>query len=113
MLLKTGQMLIAQSEQLEYEPKIHLIEPYEISGNTKVTLRRWPFYTDDIHILLNTDALLTVCEPSTKIKEAYIKKVGITEEDLKSEPSPVMLTEDENVPEMDDYEPRYIEEPVY
>tara|TARA_B100001564_G_scaffold335077_1_gene324150 strand:+ start:427 stop:591 length:165 start_codon:yes stop_codon:yes gene_type:complete len=54
-----------------------------------------------------------VCEPSEAVLEAYLKKIGKTIEDFTREPETVMLTEDETVPEGEDYEPRYVEEPVY
>ena len=113
MILKTGQTLIAQSEQLEYEPKVHLINPMEVSGKTKVVLSPWPSHTKDDHILLHSDSLLTVCEPTRELRDKYIKRLGLKEEDLVPRPAPVMLTEDEQVPETDDYEPRYVEEPLY
>ena len=45
------------------------------------------------------------------IMEAYMKKVGLTEEDLKpKEPEQVLLNEDEDSPDwIDDYEPVYSE----
>lgn len=113
ILLKTGQTLMTQTEQMEYEPKVHLVNPMTISGKAKLTLSRWPEYTNDEHVLLNTDALLTVCEPSDQLRDAYLKKVGKTTEDFKPEPKKVLLTEDETVPDGEDYEPRYIEEPIY
>lgn len=78
-----------------------------------MTLTKWPEYTDDDHILLNTDSLLTLCEPTDKVRDAYLKKVGMTVEDLEGPPEQVLLTENEEVPEGDEYEPRYIEDPVY
>lgn len=83
-----------------------------VSGKTKLTLTRWPEYTRDEHILLHSDALLTVCEPTPAVREAYLKKTGLTEEDLKVPEAPVTLDEDETVPEGDEYEPRYYEEPL-
>ena len=111
--LKTGQVLVSRSEELEYEPKVHLIEPYSISGQKKITLTPWPPYTDDGHILLNSNDLLTVCEPTQEILESYAKKVGadpasfvVNEEEQK-----VLLTETEgDIPSDDGYEPEYIEE---
>ena len=85
-----------------------------VSGKTKLTLTPWPEFTDDDHVLLNSDALLTVCEPSDTLRDAYLKKVGKTLKDFEEAPAPVLLNEGENVPEPDDdYEPRYIEEPIY
>ena len=84
-----------------------------VSGKAKVTLTKWPEYTEDEHILLTSDSLLTVCEPSDSLRTAYMKKQGLKEEDLVEKPQPELLTEDENRPDDDEYEPRYIEEPVY
>lgn len=115
-LLKQGTTLVAQSEQLEAEPKVHLLSPYAVSGKTKITLTEWPDYSEDDHILLHSDSLLTVCEPSPKVKQAYLDKLGTTEEVLNSATKPVILTEEDNPdPILDDeeYEPRYVEEPIY
>ena len=84
-----------------------------LSGKTKLLLSRWPEFTDDDHVLLNTDALLTLCEPTDKVRDAYLKKVGMSLEELEGPSDQVLLTENEEVPEGDEYEPRYIEDPVY
>lgn len=113
ILLKTGQTLITLTEQLEYEPKVHMVNPMSISGKTKLSLTRWPEYTDDEHVLLNTDTLLTLCEPTEAVRKAYLKKIGLTEEDLKPPEQPDILDEDETVPDGEDYEPAYAEESLY
>ena len=110
-------ILVAQTEQLEYEPKVHLINPHVVSGTTNVVLKPWPSYTDDTHILFNSESLLTVCDPSEKVRAAYMKKCNLKEEDLlPKESEPVMLTEENattlqqgTYDEGDDYEPSYIE----
>ena len=110
ILLSTGLTLISQTEELEYEPKVHLIQPYVVGGKTKVTLTRWPDHTNDEHILLKSDSLLTICEPTEEIIKMYLKKVGKTEKDLTPPSQPVILTEEENLLDSDDdYEPRYQE----
>ena len=115
LLLKTGQTLIAQTEELEWEPKCHMRDPFEVGGKTKVTLSRWPVHTGDTDILLNSSDLLTVCEPSIPVRDAYLSKIGKKAEDFVEDElaTPVLLNEDESVPQGEDYEPRYIEEPVY
>ena len=84
-----------------------------MAGKTKLSLQRWPEHTEDKHILLNSDNLLTVCEPTPAVREAYMKKENLTEEDLKPKEEPkILLNEDEDVSDdewMDDYEPRYTE----
>ena len=98
------------------EPRVHLERPYLVSGKTKVTLSAWPPHAADQHILLHSDSLLTVCDPSPTVVAMYLKKIGKTLEDFKPEPEPVLLNEDEQLPEdldyqyTDDYEPRYTEE---
>lgn len=104
--------LVSLTEQLEYEPSVHLLSPHVVSGKTKIVLTPWPDYTDDKHILLKSDALLTICEPTEEVRRAYLKKMKLTEEDLMPKPQRVMLSEEEQVPELpeDDYEPEYVEE---
>ena len=112
ILLKTGQSLVSQVEELQYEPKVHLLRPHLLSGKTKVTLTPWPEYVSEEHILLPSDSLMTIGEPQPKIRASYLDKIGKTEEDLKPKPRPVILTEEEDFSplEDDDYEPDYIEE---
>ena len=115
VLLKSGTTLISLSEELEYEPKCHLIEPYEVTGKTKITLTPWPHHTEEKNILLHSDSLLTVVEPTLTLANQYLKKIGKTMEDLQTKDNRVLLNEDENVPDLppppeDDYEPQYIEE---
>ena len=112
LILKTGQVLVSQIEELDYEPKVHLLRPHLVSGKTKLTLTPWPEYVEDEHILLHSDSLLTAGTPTSKVKKAYLDKVGKTEEDLKPKSKPVILSEEDQLspPEDDEYEPEYIEE---
>ncbi len=115
VMLKTGQTLVSLSEELDYEPKCHLIDPHEVTGKTKITLTPWPPLTEETNILLHSDSLLTVVEPTLTLANQYLKKIGKTMEDLQTKDNRVLLNEDENVPDLppppeDDYEPQYIEE---
>ena len=101
------------TEQLEYEPSVHLLNPHVVSGKTKITLTSWPDYTDDKHILLKSESLLTICEPSAEVRLAYLKKMKLTEQDLMPKPQRTILQEEETIPEPqyeDEYEPQYVEE---
>ena len=113
LVLKTGETLVSATEQLEMEPRCHLDRPYLVSGKTKVTLSSWPPHAADQHILLNTDSLLTVCEPSPTIKAMYLKRIGKTMEDSAPKEQPVLLNEDEQLPSYDDYEDDHGYEPSY
>ena len=118
LILKTGQTLISLSDQLPEEPRVHLKEPYEVGGKTKLTLSPWPPYTDEKDILLSSDTLLTVVEPNESLRDTYLKKIGKTLEDIQpKEDDKMLLTEEENVPEEnvpeyvdENYEPLYLEQ---
>ena len=117
ILLKNPNLsLVAQTEEMPAEPRVHLVQPYVVGGKTKLTLTRWPDYTDDEDILLHSDSLLTVCDPTEELAKLYLKKIGKTVEDIIKDPDRVMLNEGENVFDEltspmynDEYEPRYIE----
>ena len=114
ILLKSGEYIISSVEELQYEPKVHLSAPYIVTGNSKLTLTMWPKHCSDEHILLHSDSLLTVLTPLPELRAAYLKKIGKTEADLKEAAKPVMLNEDNQdwVDDVDEYEPRYVEEPI-
>lgn len=114
LLLKTGQQLICLSEQMDYEPACHLVEPYLVSGKVKPTLSAWPPHTKDDHILLYSEALLTASTPTDALRDAYLKKIGKTlEEVTPKELDKLLLQENEQVidPDIDpEYEPMYVED---
>jgi hypothetical protein len=111
VILKDGKYIISVVEELEYEPKCHMIEPLLVSEEYTFTL--WPSYTDDRDILIHTTDILTVCEPAEKLKTEYLDKIGKTEEDLTPKPNPVILNESADPDDVDwddEYEPFYTEE---
>ena len=113
MILKEPNLtLVSLTEQLDYEPSVHMLSPMVVGGKTKLTLTPWPEHTDDQHILLKSDALLTICEPTAAVRQAYLKKMKLTEQDLMPKPQRTILQEEEQIPELpeDDYEPQYVEE---
>ena len=105
--------MLAQTDEMDYEPKVHLFQAYQVTGKTKVVLTSWPEHTKDDHVLINSDNLLTVCEPTKALRQSYMTKTKLTEADLKPKPERAILNEEEQLlpPEPEDeYEPRYIEE---
>lgn len=110
--------MISQVEQMEYEPRVHMFQPYLVSGTKSITLTKWPSYTNDEHILLKSDRLLTMVDPTEDILNRYLKKVGKKLEDFTddSKSDRIVLNEGESVLEGtpidddDSYEPRYLEE---
>ncbi len=133
LILETGEYLISQVEEMDYEPRCHMFQPYLISGSKAITLTRWPSYTGDEHILIKSDSLLTMVDPTDDIINKYLKKVGKKLEDFtRNKPTDRMvLNEGESILEPlqdddsfinegesileplqddDSYEPSYVEE---
>ena len=69
MILKSGIHLISQVEQLDDEPNCHLQDPYLIRDDG--TLEPWPRYTSDTDVLLYSETLATIVEPTSEIKKKY------------------------------------------
>lgn len=118
LILDSGEYLVSQVDQMDYEPRVHMLQPYLVSGTKAITLTRWPSYTNDEHILLKSDRLLTMVDPTKDILEKYLKKIGKKLEDFtdESKSDTMVLNEEESVLEgtptedEDSYEPRYLEE---
>ena len=69
VILKSGIHLISQVEQLDDEPNCHLQDPYLIRDDG--TLEPWPRYTSDTDVLLYSETLATIVEPTSEIKKKY------------------------------------------
>jgi len=117
IVLKNGLTLVSESDQLDYEPSCHLIDPMTFSGSSKLTLKAWPEHSGDVHILLRSEDLLTVCEPSEALLAAYLKKTGKV---LTEETKEVTIENEAPTPPQyddlladDEYEPRYVEDPIF
>lgn len=100
ILLNSGEYLIGQAEQLEYEPSCHLREPYHVTGMTPFKLTSWPKYTDEEDILLYSTSIQTMCEPTEKLLTQYLTKVGKTLKEIQTVGQKLL------VEEQDDYEDR-------
>ena len=69
IILKSGIELITMAEQLEEEPRCHMQDPYLIREDG--TLEPWPRYTTDTDVLLYSETLATIVEPTNEIKKKY------------------------------------------
>ena len=116
MVLKQNLYLLSEVEELEYEPKVHLINPYLVSEDGEIT--KWPLHTEEEHIMIDSTNLLTAVQPTDELRDKYLKKVGKTiEQVVDKEPQPVLLSEGDELlepikfdDEFSDYEPYYLEE---
>lgn len=71
LLLKNNQVLIAEVKEVSAElgdPNCKLINPYLLEGDNVV---EWISFTDQNEILLRSDDILTVVDPTAKILEKY------------------------------------------
>ena len=69
VILRSGIHLISKVEQLDEEPNCHLEDPYLIKDDG--TLEPWPRYTTDTDVLLYSETLGTIVEPTNEIKKKY------------------------------------------
>ena len=69
VILRSGIHLISKVEQLDEEPNCHLEDPYLIKDDG--TLEPWPRYTPDTDVLLYSETLATIVEPTNEIKKKY------------------------------------------
>ena len=69
VILRSGIHLISKVEQLDEEPNCHLEDPYLIKDDG--TLEPWPRYTTDTDVLLYSETLATIVEPTNEIKKKY------------------------------------------
>tara|TARA_B100000927_G_scaffold51699_1_gene38654 strand:+ start:266 stop:505 length:240 start_codon:yes stop_codon:yes gene_type:complete len=69
IILKSGIHLITKAEQLEEEPSCHMQDPYMIKDDG--TLEPWPRYTTDTDVLLYSETIATIVEPTNEIKKKY------------------------------------------
>lgn len=94
LLLNSGEYLISQAEQLDYEPRCHLQQPYQVDGYAPFRLTTWPKYTNEEDILLHTEAIKTLCEPTPELLEKYLETIGKTLEEIEAQ-TPRLLTEED------------------
>ena len=69
VILRTGMTLISKVEQFDAEPSCHLQDPYLVKDDG--TLNPWPLHTVDKDILLYSETLATIVEPTEEIRAKY------------------------------------------
>lgn len=71
LILKNGTLLISEIVEIESdvgEPDCQLINPFEIIDDKLII---WPKITEQKSILISSDSILTLVEPSQKILLEY------------------------------------------
>lgn len=78
ILLKNGTYLISQLQEMEMEPSVFLSNPMEIMDDDQ--LISYPKHTNQKDILLYSDMLATIVEPTTGLLAKYIEQLPNEEE---------------------------------
>ncbi len=77
LLLKNQLVLIARIEEVTTElgePDCKLIEPYELKQeNGENLLTSWPSFTSQKELMIHSDSILTLADPTLDIVEKYLE----------------------------------------
>ena len=77
LLLKNQLVLIARIEEVSTElgePDCKLIEPYELKQeNGENFLTSWPSFTTQKELMIHSDSILTLADPTLDIVEKYLE----------------------------------------
>jgi hypothetical protein len=74
LILKNGVNLISEIIELgdevdSGEPDCRLVNPFQISSNEE--LNRWPTFTDQRSLMISSESVITIVEPSQSIHDKY------------------------------------------
>jgi hypothetical protein len=76
LLLKNETVLIADVEDVGSEmgePDCKLTNPYKVGEDMKLT--PWPPYTDQNVVMMSSDSILTIVQPSVRLEGIYSAEV--------------------------------------
>jgi len=74
LLLKVDTVLVSEIEEVPSElgePDCKLINPYEVDDDYE--LQPWPEVTNQKELMIHSDSILTVVDPTPEIIEKYLK----------------------------------------
>jgi len=74
LLLKVDTVLVSEIEEVPSElgePDCKLINPYEVDDTYE--LQPWPEVTNQKELMIHSDSILTVVDPTPEIIEKYLK----------------------------------------
>ena len=76
ILLKNGTYLITQLEEMEMEPSVFLSNPMEVIESIgNVELISYPKHTSQKNVLLYSDMLATIVDPSKSLLAKYLEQL--------------------------------------
>jgi hypothetical protein len=79
-LLKNNTVLVTKIDEVPSElgePDCKLIDPYELeSGLPDAELVKWPKFTDVNELMIHSDSILTIVDPSDKLLKRYLELIS-------------------------------------
>ena len=79
LVTKHGLVLVTQIEEVDSdlgEPDCKLINPYELyKEKTEYKLRKWPDFSDQKELMIHSDSLFTIVDPTVWQVEMYAKEL--------------------------------------
>ena len=72
LILKIGVTLISEISEIGAdvgEPDCQLTNPFKVTDEEELV--RWPWVTDQITLLMQSDSILTIVDPSNSILDKY------------------------------------------
>ncbi len=74
LLLKVDTVIVTEIEEIDAEfgePNCKLINPYEFTSEKKLV--PWPEVTNQKEMMIQSDSILTIVDPSTEIIKEYLE----------------------------------------
>lgn len=83
--LITNQYIISEINELDEEPAVHMVRPYEIIENSSgYKLVRYPKFCEGENVLLHSERILTIGNPYPSIIKEYMDAIIMDDKSLKS-----------------------------
>lgn len=79
LVTKQGLVLVTQIEEVNTdlgEPDCKLINPYELyKEDNEYHLRKWPDFSEQKELMIHSDSIFTIVDPTVWQIEMYAKKI--------------------------------------
>jgi hypothetical protein len=80
LILKNDAILISEVHEVDAElgdPNCKLVNPCQmlVSDSNNYDMRKWPVFTDQKEIMINSDSIFTIIDPKVDQIELYLKTI--------------------------------------
>lgn len=74
--LTTNQYIISEVNELDEEPAVHLVRPYQLEGDPgRVKLIKYPKYSEGENFVLHSEKVVTIGSPEPYIIKLYMDAI--------------------------------------